>query len=175
MKIIEIGGCAEHGKSRTASILTYHFEELGKRCETFSFATPLKDFCKKYRGWNGVKDSIGREILQKTGEEARKENPDIWVNTTIELLKGFGKNYDYIFIDDFRYPNEFLKMKSSGFNPFTLYVHRNDFENSLTPQQRLHHSETSLLDFDFNYMISVESKMFKLIDAVKLMVERNNL
>jgi hypothetical protein len=175
MKIIEIAGRGENGKSRTASILTYHFENIGKKCATFSFAAPLKDFCKKYKGWNGVKDSAGRSILQLAGEEARKENPDTWVNITIELLKGFGKNYDYIFIDDFRYRNEFLKMKSSGFNPFTVYVHRNDFQNSLSPEQRLHHSETSLLDFKFDYMISVESKMVKLIDATKLMIERNNL
>lgn len=175
MKIIEFAGKARHGKSSSASIFQYYMENKNKKCIRIGYGDDLKFICEKYFGWNGIKDSAGRSILQKKGEEARANNPDTWVNIVIELIKAYWMDYDYVLIDDFRYPNEFLRLKEEGFNTFTVWIYRNDFDNGLSEEQKNHHSETSLLDYDFDYMISVESKMYKLKDAVEKMIESRSL
>jgi len=139
------------------------------------YGDDLKFTCEKYFGWNGIKDVYGRTVLQKKGEEARKNNPDTWVNIVIEIIKAFWMQYDYVLIYDFRYPNEINRLLEEGFDTFTVWVNRNDFDNGLLPEQKNHHSETSLLDYKFDHIISVESKMHKLKDAVENMIVQYNL
>lgn len=174
--VILIGGSAQHGKDSSASILKYKFESSGSKCLVLRYGDYLKFLCKEHFGWNGEKDKIGRTLLQIYGtEKARDNNPDIWVNVVIETIKAFGGEYDYVIVPDFRYPNEYSCWLEHGYNPFTVWVHRNDFDNGLTQEQKNHRSETSLLDFEFNWVISVPSNIEKLEDALVNMINQKGL
>lgn len=173
MKVVLIAGGAQHGKDTSASILKNKFEQNGKRCLILRYGDYLKFLCKEHFGWDGNKDIIGRSLLQIYGtEKARDNNPDVWVNVVIETVKAFGKDYDYVLIPDFRYPNEHTRWDDNGFETFTIWVHRNDFDNGLTEEQKNHRSETALLDFNFDWIISVPSKIDKLQDALYNMLEQ---
>ena len=176
VKIITLSGLARHGKDSSASILTHYFESREKKCLTIHYADYLKYIATEYYSWDGVKDSRARTLLQSLGTDiARKRNPNIWLNVVVEFLKTFGDDYNYIFIPDCRFENEVLGLKKAGFNVFSVWVHRNDFDNGLTEEQKNHPSETSLLDFEFDWTISVESKIYKLKDTLENMVKVNNL
>lgn len=175
-KIILIAGSAQNGKDTAASILKYHFELKEKKCLILRYGDYLKFLCKEHFGWDGKKDIRGRTLLQVYGtEKARDNNPNIWVNVLIDTIKAFGSEYDYVLIPDFRYPNEYTQWLNNGYNPFTFWVHRYDFDNGLTEEQKNHRSETSLLDFDFDWNISVPSKIEKLSDALINMVKQKEL
>jgi hypothetical protein len=176
MKIIGIAGEARHGKDTTANIIKYHMESLGKNVLIIHYAYFLKTICRDFFGWDGEKDIVGRTILQAVGtDKARNRNPDIWVNMVIEFIKAFGQDYDYIIIPDCRFKNEFDKLheESFNFNVFSLWVHRKNFDNGLTEEQKRHPSETSLFDYKFDSIISVETNMPKLVDAVHNMIREN--
>jgi hypothetical protein len=176
MKIICISGLAQHGKDTAASIMKHRFESEGKRCLVFHYADYLKFIAEKYFGWNGAKDETGRQLLQQLGtNKARKRNPNIWVEVCVEFIKAFGEDYDYILIPDCRFENEIVVLRDHWENVFTIWVHRIGFDNGLTFEQKDHDSETSLLDFPFDRIISVESSMEKLVDAVNNVIDQNSL
>lgn len=175
MKIILFAGKARHGKDASASIFKYYMESRGKACQIIGYGHGLKFACEKYFGWGGVKDSHGRTVLQKKGEEARENNPDTWVNIAIELIKAFWMKYDYVLIPDFRYPNEHYRLIEEQFNVFSVWIHRKNFKSELTEEQKQHHSETSLLDFPFNFVISVDSGVDNLKTAVENMIIQKGL
>ena len=172
MKIVTISGLAQHGKDTTASIIKYRFESEGKKVLVIHYADYLKFIAEKYYGWDGSKDAKGRELLQQLGtNKARKRSPDIWVNVVMEFVKAFGEDFNYVLIPDTRFPNEIEVPTKMGYEVFSMWIHRKDFDNGLTPDQKNHPSETSLLDFPFRCVISVESKMEKLVDAVNKMID----
>ena len=81
MRIIAFSGQAQHGKDTTAKYMKQTFESIGKRVVILHFADYLKYVCKEYFNWDGVKNEVGRTILQKVGTDlARNNYPDIWVN-----------------------------------------------------------------------------------------------
>ena len=176
MKIITVSGLAHNGKDSTASIAREYFTQQNKKCLTISYADYLKFVAEKYYGWDGLKDAQGRTLLQELGtNKARKRSPDIWVNVVMEFIKAFGEDFDYIFIPDTRFPNEILIPKTKGFSVYSVWVHRKGFDNGLTVEQKNHESETALLDFPFDHVICVESKMEKLVDAVHMMIKEKGL
>ena len=151
-------------------------ENLGKNVLIIHYAYFLKVLCRDFFGWDGNKDSVGRTILQVVGtDKGRYRNPNVWVNMTIEFIKAFGQDYDYILIPDCRFRNELDRLKKEKFDVFTLWVHRKEFDNGLTEDQKNHPSETGLLDYKFDHVISVESKMWKLKDAVEQMIVQYRL
>ena len=175
-KIITISGFGGNGKDSSASILRGYFEKQNKKCLIIHYADYLKYIAKQYYGWDGNKDSVGRTLLQKLGTEiGRSRNESVWVNVVIEFLKTFGIDYDYILIPDTRFPDEILLLKKNKFDVFSLWVNRENFDNGFTEEQKKHPSETSLLDFEFDYVLSVESKIYKLKDALEQMVKKFNL
>ncbi|MFZ2992557.1 MAG: hypothetical protein WA061_02465 [Microgenomates group bacterium] len=175
-KIFTISGQAKHGKDTSANIMKECFESKNKKCLIIHYADYLKFIAKEYYGWSGEKDSTGRTLLQKLGTDiGRKRNQNVWVNVVIEFLKTFAQDYDYIFIPDTRFPGEISILRKNGFNTTTFFIHRNDFDNGLTLEQKNHPSETALLDFKFDHIVSVESKIYKLKDALEKIILDYNL
>jgi hypothetical protein len=170
MQIITVSGAARHGKDSTANILKEKLESFHKKVLIIHMADYLKFICEKYYGWDGQKNEAGRKILQITGtEKVRSKFPDFWVDIVIKFLEAFGKDFDYILIPDTRFPNEINKLKDSGFITLALNVVRLNFENDLTPEQRLHPSEIALDEFNFDYIIESESGLDNLsIEVDKL-------
>ena len=170
--ILLIGGHAESGKDTFAKILKNKLEQKNKKCLIVHFADYLKLVCKLYFGWDGNKDEVGREILQRVGTDlirARDEN--FWVKVVADLISVLKNDYDYFLIPDWRFKSEaeyFYNTYLEDFdcNFFTVRINRTDYQNTLTPEQRLHRSETDLDDYVFNFIIDCESGIDKLEEKV---------
>ena len=158
MNVVLLSGKAEHGKTSVANILKEKFETENKKVLIINFADYLKFIAKTYYGWNGIKDSLGRETLQFLGTDlARKKFPNFWVDAVINVIKLFDDIFDYFIIGDCRFVNELTCFKEENMSTTSVRVIRLNYENSLTKKQRLHLSETSLDNFNFDYVIESES------------------
>jgi hypothetical protein len=167
MVVVTLSGKAEAGKDSAANIMKEILEKKGKKCLIIHYADYLKFICEKYFGWDGKKDLHGRALLQYVGTDLiRKKNPDFWLNVVVNLLIVVGAQYDYVFIPDARFPNEVDKMMAN-FDTISVYVERTDYENSLTPEQRLHASETALDGHPFDFTITSPTGLDKLAVEVK--------
>lgn len=144
--IILVSGKAEAGKTLASNIIKKNLEKEGKKVLILSFAGYLKFIAKEYFGWNGKKDQEGRTLLQYLGTNVvRKKNPDFWAKTIYDLIYTFEDEFDYFILDDTRFENEIDYFhERDPFSYVSIRVNRVDFENSLSPDQRLHPSETSL-------------------------------
>jgi hypothetical protein len=148
-KIILISGKAQSGKDEFSN---FFIEKAGKSntCIRLAYGDFVKFVCEKYFGWNGIKDEEGRKILQFIGTDmARKVHPDIWVNMTIDLVKGIGRLYDYVLISDTRFANEITKWSKENYETIVVRVNRPNFDSGLTKEQKEHKSETELDTYDF--------------------------
>jgi len=172
--IIPISGKAESGKDFTAKLLKEELERQDQRVLIINYADQLKFICSKYFGWNGEKDNIGRSLLQQIGtEKVRSKNNNFWVDNVIEFVKVFQDDYDYVIIPDCRFANE-IERWNNNFEFVSLRVERFNYENHLTPEQRLHSSETALDDYNFDYYIKSESGVDILKEKVIKFIERMN-
>lgn len=165
MKIIALSGKAESGKNFYADLLKRYIESsFNEKVCLIAFADVLKHTAKTYFGWNGEKDEEGRSILQKVGTELRKKNnPDIWVNMTCDLIKFMSSEYDWFIVTDVRFEQELLTLKMRFAEVYPVRIERfvvdvDSFEddcyramaviksyvNHLTKEQQKHSSETEL-------------------------------
>ena len=162
MKVIAISGKAESGKDTIAKEIKYLLEEQNYKVMIIHFADVLKFVCRQYFDWNGEKDEYGRTLLQQVGTEMReKNNPNMWVNITKELIRGIGAEFDYVLVPDTRFKEE-INMLNEYFDCTSIRVLRqninsygmaSDHVNHLTNEQRAHKSECDLDDYKFDYFI----------------------
>lgn len=158
MKIILLSGKAESGKTTAANIIKKALEQQGERVAITPYGQLVKDLCKMLYGWNGQKDEAGRQLLQYIGTDViRKERPNYWVDHIIDLASILYDEFDTFIVDDCRFPNEIEKWEyfvermtickewySRYYGVFWIRIDRPNYENHLTPEQRLHPSETAL-------------------------------
>lgn len=180
MNIILISGKAEAGKTTTANILQSIFEDYGYTVARASYGQYVKDTAKMLYGWNGIKDKAGRQLLQHWGTDVvRKKDPDFWVETVGRLAEMIDGEFDYLIIDDCRFPNEFdywvtkkrisdpevwdyegknRKWDFRWTNIYLFRVERPGHENILTPEQRKHPSETAMDDQEFDVVLTATNQ-----------------
>ena len=172
-KLILISGKAEHGKTLTANIIKGRLENYGKRVTLLPFASYLKFICKEHFGWNGKKDLRGREILQRVGTDiVRKRNPDFWVKSVADFIETFSDDFDFIICDDVRFPNEIEYFRDVAIVDFlSVRIYRNNYQNSLTEDQRKHASETSLDNFSFDAYIYSDNGEESVRESVRPLFE----
>lgn len=158
MKIILISGKAEAGKTTAAKFLKEELESARECVAITPYGRLVKDLCNMLYGWDGQKDEAGRQLLQHFGTNViRKSDPDYWVNHIIDLAFMLYDEFDTLIVDDCRFPNEleawddfvkFIRVDRSymerSYDVYWLRIERPGYENHLTPEQRLHPSETAL-------------------------------
>ena len=105
MKVIAIHGKMGSGKSTAAKYIRRHTMAVIK-----PFAKPIKDLAY-YIGWDGLKDTKGRRLLQLLGTEVGREciHPNIWVDKWQESLEDTG-SYVVVICDDLRFQNEYAHL-----------------------------------------------------------------
>lgn len=144
--VILLAGKAESGKTLAANIIKEEIESLGKTALIMSFAGYLKFICKSYYKWDGKKNEEGRSLLQRLGTDVvRKRNPDFWAKTVFDFIMTFDGEFDYFILDDTRFENEVDIFQE--YDPFcytSIRIERLNHENTLSPSQRIHPSETGL-------------------------------
>ena len=162
MRVIAISGKAESGKDTIAKEIKYLLEEQNYKVMIIHFADVLKFVCRQYFDWDGQKDDYGRSLLQQVGTEMReKNNPNMWVNITKELIRGIGAEFDWVLVPDTRFKEE-INMLNEYFDCTSIRVLRQDINsygmasdhiNHLTNEQRAHKSECDLDDYKFDHFI----------------------
>lgn len=169
---IFLSGKAEAGKTATANLLKEEFEKMGYKVLLISFADYLKFVAQKYFDWDGNKDEKGREILQVVGTDiVRKRQPDFWSSTVARFIALFQEDFDFFIADDTRFYEEINCLKTFYLPSTIVRVERPNFENHLTPKQRLHPSETTLDNCNFDYVISAESGLENLSVEVNKFID----
>lgn len=169
MKIILISGKAEAGKTTAANFLKEELESRGERVAITPYGRLLKDLCNMLYGWDGQKDEAGRQLLQHFGTDViRKEDPDYWVSHIIRLSGLLYNEFDALIVDDCRFPNELEawddharwaeKWVKKHYDIYWLRIERPGYENHLTPEQRLHPSETALDGYELPVLSWINSK-----------------
>jgi hypothetical protein len=166
-----ISGKAESGKDTTAQILKEKLEAEGKKVAILHFAKYIKDYLRDYMGWNGEKTDEWRTLLQKLGTEVIKQDlkmPNFHVNRVVEDIQILEKlGFEYFIIPDTRFKNEvYYTLAKFPYDTISVRVHRLNFENSLSDEQRNHPSECDLDDFNFDYNIYVQNGVDHLKDEI---------
>lgn len=161
-KIICLSAFARHGKDEFAKIaigyINKHYSNL--KVQRLAHGDFVKDICSRYFDCTYERNDYNRTQWQQIGtEKGRYNHPDIWINMTINLVKGIFSDYDYIFISDVRFLNEVQRWVDEGFEVFSIRINRNNFDNGLTEEQKKHASETSLDDYIFDYYIDNDSDL----------------
>jgi len=104
--ITMISGRAGEGKSTFAKFCTnLLIEEFNEGSAIVPFARMVKETAM-FMGWDKEKDDKGRKLLQDIGNIGRDYNENLWANQTVEYVKELSSTFSYIFIDDWRFPNE---------------------------------------------------------------------
>jgi hypothetical protein len=175
IKIILISGKAESGKDSTAILLKQSLEASGKKVLIVHYADYLKFICRQYYNWDGNKDEKGRHILQYIGTDViRKRKPSFWVEIVIMLLSVLNLDYDFAIIPDCRFLDEISLMKKE-YDTVAVNVVRLNYTNSLTPEQKIHPSETALDEFTFDYVLESEDGLDNLEKSVEKFIIAYNL
>lgn len=169
-KIILISGKARNGKTTTAKLLKTKLEAKGNKVLIAAYGDLVKFVCEKYFGTTKEKNEHNRTIWQRVGTDiVREQNPNYWVDFVIDMISMFEDKWDYVIIDDNRFPNELERW--IGWDTITLRVNRLNFQSPLTLEQQSHISETALDNYEFDYVINSESGLDKLEKEVDKFME----
>ena len=143
-QIIAIHGKMHSGKSTAAKYVRKHNRAVVK-----PFAKPIKDFAYLL-GWDGVKDTKGRRLLQLLGTEVGREciRENLWVDKWQVSLGAAGQDA-IVICDDLRFQNEYehLDALSKKVDVLLIHVIR---PTDLSWWQRLGPTHASERGIDFN-------------------------
>lgn len=157
--IFLISGKAGTGKSYSAKILSELVDSLGfMDFTTMHFATGVKETAKKSFGWDGKKDQLGRRLLQDVGQTGRRYNKDMWVRQVVTKIKSNPGMYDFVFIDDWRFPNE-LAYLYDNIDALVVAVRIIAPEREILKGTKEYKevSETSLRDKEYFYHYTIDN------------------
>jgi hypothetical protein len=171
MEVVCIGGIAQSGKDTLANCLEKLLINKGKKVLIIHHADYLKFVCKQYFDWDGQKDDKGRTILQYVGTDiVRVRKPDFWVEIVQLFLSVFNQDYDFILIPDCRFPNEIESYKNK-YHTTSIRMHRPNFDNGLSQEQKSHKSETALDDYSFDITLNCSSGIENVMASAKTLLE----
>lgn len=173
MKVITISGHAQHGKDTTALYMKEILESERKRVIITHYADVLKYICQAFLGWDGVKDTYGRYLLQRAGTDIiRKQSPDFFAEFLVQVLGFFSDDlWDYVLIPDARFENELI-FPAERFPTAHVLVIRDGFDSQLSTEQKNHKSETALDDYKFEYVLHNDGSLKDLQSATETLLRR---
>ena len=168
-QIIMISGKAGHGKDTVAQLLKEELEQKGEKVLTIHFGDPVKWFAREYYGYTGKKDQKERALLQYIGTEMMRRYDKYYWGSIISEFIAANEDFTIAIIPDWRFYSELRAIEQD--NPrsvITIRVNRTNYENeSLTPEQRHHISETELDDAIFDYTIENNGTLEDLREKIR--------
>lgn len=139
------------------------------------FAKMVKDTAF-FMGWDGEKDDKGRRLLQEIGNTGRTYDINLWARHAVEFIDNCSANFEYIFIDDWRFPNEGKYLQEYSWPTITVRIHRpKQYHTLLNSPLYNDVSEISLPDTDEYYDIIIQNDSTSEIlkDKVRKFVKEN--
>jgi energy-coupling factor transporter ATP-binding protein EcfA2 len=164
--IILISGKAGAGKSLAATHMVEPLKDYyGIMSICKSFATSIKNCAYEFFMWDGEKNEKGRALLQNLGDVGRAYDKDLYPRLLEESLWTFSQIPNFIFVDDWRFPNESEYFKSKmEFEVVTVRIFGRDalkgsLNGSHTSEISLPEAQTESLVYnkDDIYNFSVEN------------------
>lgn len=157
--ITMVSGRAGEGKTAFASFCQ---DILVADYQISSAIVPFARMVKEtafFMGWDGEKDSRGRRLLQEVGNAGRAYDIDLWARHAVEFIKQHPADFEYVFIDDWRFPNEGKYLQEHFWPTITMRVRRpKEFHTLLNTPLYNDVSEISLPDEDEYYDFVIENK-----------------
>ena len=170
-KLFIISGKARSGKNEIAQIIENYYNE--KKSITISFGHYIKDYAKRVSDWDGNENTKPRELLQKLGIELIKNkiNNKLFINRILEDIEVFSYFYDIIIVSDTRLVDEIITLKEKYPESISIRVIRDNYDNKLTDNQKVHLTEIGLDEFnDFDYIVNndenLEEKIIQILKEV---------
>lgn len=163
-----VSGKAGVGKTYNSAIIKNVAIMDGLNAEVFNFARSVKETAK-FMGWNGEKDSAGRTLLQDIGRIGRKYDENLWVDDTMRRIEdSYNYPYDVVIIDDWRFPNEFTRIKENNplYFPITVRIISPSRAYKMDSSQMEDVSETSLDSFKFDYEVVNEDRSLQDLEKI---------
>lgn len=155
--IIMIGGKARNGKSEIADTMLRQAQEDDKKGIIIGLADYLKWVCNHYIGVPIEGHSEDQRWAWQTfGTDMVKAcDPSHWVRETEFMIRKTNEceGYDYVFIPDFRFPDEAEYFEQYAYTVYTIYAERIDNPDSLQGSEAEHSSENSLENYTFDFQV----------------------
>lgn len=150
MKIFLVSGKAGSGKNEVAKIIK---ENLPKTVIT-SFSKYIKMFVQETTSWDGYDETKPRALLQETGDILRSIDSSFLTKRFLEDCTYYKLYYENIVVSDVRLLSEINYLKeNSPYEVITIRVNGKSKRN-LTEEERHHHTETELDNYEnFDYII----------------------
>lgn len=150
-RVYLICGKARHGKDTFSAYLKSAYEENGKKLIITQLSKYIKYYAREMTGWNLTEEDKPRELLQQLGtsvirEKLKKE--DLFINRVIDDIDVFSCFYDAVIISDARLKKEVDDLRKAIPNIVVIHINRPNFDNGLTPEQKMHKTEIDLDDYD---------------------------
>ena len=153
--VMMFSGHAGVGKSFCSDLAQKYCNELGLKTVKEPLAKDVKATAE-FMGWRGVKDAAGRKLLQNIGSAGREYDKNLWVQSVFYRIdESVGYPYDVVFIDDFRFMNEFEYVRDNMllYKPVPIRVIAPDREMLVGTPEYNDPSETELDNQDFQVYI----------------------
>ena len=171
MKIFLISGKAGSGKNEVASIIK---ENLGATVIT-SFSKYIKLFALEFTDWDGRDITKPREFLQNLGDTLRNIDENFLIDRLIDDFKVYETKFDNVVISDVRLPHELEYIKENcGYEVITIRVNSNSSARNLNNDEKNHHTELDLDNYDkFDYIIenkfddTLENNVKSMLEGMK--------
>lgn len=167
MKVYVIFGHAESGKTTFGKKLKEQLKDNGYKPCLMQITKPLYHYAEDYFEWNPRQDEKPREFLQKFGidiirDKLHKDN--FLMNRLIDDIEILSQFFDTFIITDARFKKEIEILKQVYNDVVIIKVERDNFENSLTKEQKSHPTEKEV-DKITDYKYLIKNKSYKEIDA----------
>ena len=166
MKIYVICGHAESGKTTFGKKLKEQLKDNGYKPCIMQITKPLYHYAEDYFEWNPRQDEKPREFLQKLGIEIIRDKlhkDNFLMNRLIDDIEILSHFFNTFIITDARFEREIETIKQVFSDVVVIKIERDNFENSLTYEQKMHTTEIEV-DKITNYKYLIKNKTYKELD-----------
>ena len=175
--IICICGKARSGKSTVCNYLKDYFVKNDRKVVVSPFTKYLKDYISDVMDITIDDDNKPRDLLQKISSDLIKgilNDKDFFIRRQIEDINFYSYFVDVILINDVRFPQEIISLKSKFNRVLSIGVKRENFDSDLSVEQQNDITEVSLDGYDeYDYVIDnfdfncLETKVFDILDDIR--------
>ena len=172
MRLFLVAGKAGSGKNEVANIIK---SKLDNTVIT-GFSKYIKLFALELTNWDGNDNNKPREFLQTMGDKLRACREDYLTKRLLEDIEIYKREgISNVVVSDVRLINEIEYFKNNdNLEVITIRVNCDDSKRCLTDEEKKHHTEIELDDYNgYDYIIEnkfdkdLEKEIDKILEGMK--------